>query len=157
MKSICDISLGHRIFILIVGLLFLAGLNYLVFAPFMGKKYGFSEIFLVIALWILTYLLIKNTKYVYEIKDGFLIIKTPRKKSQFKIPLSDIEKVGKFENIPFQFRIGMKYDFLNKILFLCGYSTRWIILKLKDFENQIVICPRKFEEFYNELLQYGKR
>jgi len=157
MKSICDISLGHRIFILIVGLLFLAGLNYLVFAPFMGKKYGFSEIFLVVALWILTYLLIKNTKYVYEIKDGFLIIKTPRKKSQFKIPLSDIEKVGKFENIPFQFRIGMKYDFLNKILFLCGYSTRWIILKLKDFENQIVICPRKFEDFYNELLKYGKR
>ena len=157
MKSICDISLGHRIFILIVGLLFLAGLNYLVFAPFMGRKYGFSEIFLVVVLWILIYLLIKNTKYVYEIKDGYLVIKTPRKKSQFKIPLTDIEKVGKFENIPFQFRIGMKYDFLNKILFLCWYSTKWIILKLKDFENEIVICPRKFEEFYNELLKYGKR
>ena len=157
MKSICDISLGYRIFILIVGLLFLAGLNYLIFAPFMGKKYGFSEIFLVVVLWILTYLLIKNTKYVYEIKDGYLVIKTPRKKSQFKIPLTDIEKVGKFENIPFQFRIGMKYDFLNKILFLCWYSTKWIILKLKDFENEIVICPRKFEEFYNEFLKYGKR
>ena len=151
MKSVGSITTWHRIFILMIWLLFLAGLNFLAFAPFMGYKYGFSEVFFVIFLWVLTYFFIKNTKYLYEIKDGFLIIQTPRKKGKFKIPLSDIEKVGVYKNIPFHFRIGLKYDFLNKILFLCGYSSKWIILKLKNFENQIVICPRKFDEFLSKL------
>jgi len=53
-----------------------------------------------------------------------LVIQIPRKKGKFKIPLSDIEKVGVYKNIPFHFRIGLKYDFLNKILFLCGYSSK---------------------------------
>ncbi len=149
--SINDITLGHRIFIGIIWVIFISYLNFLFFAPFIGYKYGFLQVFLVIGLWIILYLLVKNTKYVYILDDKFLHIKTPRKKSQYKIPLEDIEKVWEFKNIPFHFKIWMKYDFFNKILFLCGYCSNWIILKLKNFDNQIVICPRKFNEFYEFL------
>ncbi len=157
MKSTCDITLGHRIIILIFWLLFLIGINYLVFATIIWKQYWFAEIVLVFVSWFLTYLLVKNTRYNYEITDWYLIIKTPRIKKHYKIPLSDVIKIWIYKNIPFHFRIWMKYDFLNKILFLCWYSKKWIILKLKDFSNQIVICPRKFDDFYNEFLKYGKK
>lgn len=150
-KSGCEITKGHRILIGLLWILFLWWLNFLFFAPFIWVKYWFVEILLLVFLWIFLFLLVKNTRYVYLIKNGFLEIKTPRKKSHYKIPLTDIEKVWIYKNIPFYFRIGIKYDFLNKILFLCGYCNRGIILKLKKFEHQIVICPRKFDEFYKIL------
>jgi len=118
-------------------------------APFLGAKLYFWHFLLVIFLWILTYLFYKNANYLYKIEKGYLFIKTPR--SEYKIPFSDIEKVWEIKNIPFQFKIWLKYDWFNKILYLCWYSNDWIILKLKNQPNQIVICPRKHNEFLSVL------
>ena len=149
MISVWKITFGHRLFILGLWLLFVAGLNYLLIAPFLWAKIYLWHFVLVIFLGILTYLFWKNAQYLYKIKDWFLGVKTPR--SEYKIPLSDIERVGEIKNIPFQYRIWLKYDFFNKILYLCGYSNEGIILKLKNQENQIVICPRKHKEFLEAL------
>ena len=151
MKSLWNINLSYRLITFFVWIMFLASLNFAIFAPFMKYNVSFTEVILIITLWILTYLLVKNMKYIYEISDWKLFIKTPR--SKFNIPLSDIEKVGTIDNIPFYYRIWMKFDFLNRILYLCGYTNKWIILLLKDKWQQIVISPRKFDEFYKLLLK----
>lgn len=145
MISIWNITFGHRLFILGLWLLFIASLNYLLIAPFLWAKIHLRHFVLVIFLGVLTYLFWKNAQYLYKIEDWFLEIKTPR--SKYKIPLSDIDRVWEIKNIPFQYKIWLKYDFLNKILYLCGYSNDGIILKFKKQENQIVICPRKHKEF----------
>jgi hypothetical protein len=52
-------------------------------------------LFLCIFLWYL----IKYSKYKYIIEKEYLYIKTPSR--EYKIPLIDIKRVGKIENIPF--------------------------------------------------------
>ena len=150
MISVWKISCGHRLFILGLWLLFIGSLNYVLIAPFLKAKLYLWHFVLVVVLGILTYLFWKNAQYLYKIEDNYLYIKTPR--SEYKIPLSDIEKVGQIKHIPFQYKIGLKYDFLWKKLYLCGYADDGIILKLKNQDNEIVICPKKHEEFLSALL-----
>ena len=149
MVSVWKITFGHRLFILGLWLLFIFTLNYVLVAPFLKAKLYWWMFLLVVFLWILTYLFWKNAQYFYKIENDYLYIKTPR--SEYKIPLEDVEKVWEIKKIPFQYKIWLKYDFFNKILYLCGYSDDWIILKLKNQESQIVICPRKHKEFLSVL------
>jgi hypothetical protein len=106
-----------------------------------------------LVLWFLLFVLFllwKNSNYYYEIKDDSLLIANPYK-DILKIPISQIENIWIFENIPWFFRIWKKYDWLNKILFACSYSSKWIILKIKNYGVEIVICPKKFSQFYDAL------
>jgi hypothetical protein len=38
---------------------------------------------------------------------------------------------------------------MNKILYLCGYCSKGIALDLST--HTLVICPRKYDEFYERL------
>jgi len=147
LKSIWDNSIWYRIITLIVWLSFLFWLNYLLFAPYMWIKYNYTEVFLVIFLWLTLFYLIKMFKYEYTIKDNALFIKWPFK--YYKIPFSDIEKVWEIKNIPLHYKVGMKFNPISKILYLCGYVNNWIILKLQT--HDIVICPRKYKDFFEKL------
>lgn len=147
LKSTCENSLWYRLVIFFVGLSFLFWLNFLLFAPFMWIKYWYVEVFLILFLWLFLYFLIKFSKYIYTIKDEKLLIKSPYK--FYKIPLSDIEKVWEIDKIPFSNKFWMKFDSINKILYLCWFVDKWIILKLKT--HDIVICPRKFDDFFKLL------
>jgi len=147
MKSIWYNNLWYRILVAVVWFLFLLWLNFLVFAPFMWKHYGYTEVFLVLFLWLFLYYLIKVFKYEYKIREGFLYIKWPFK--YYKIPLLDIEKIWEIHNIPLKYKVWYKFDLVSQILYLCGYVDKWIILKLKT--HDIVICPIKYKQFYENL------
>jgi len=145
--STWDITFWYKLFILIVWILFLLLLNYVIFGSIFFLNICWWCFVLIMFLWIFLWLLVKNTKYIYKIEANYLFIKTSKK--EFKIPLQDIKKVWTIENIPFHYRIWIKYDSFNKILYLCWYSKKGIILKL-DTHN-IVICPRKFDLFFDKL------
>jgi len=77
-----------------------------------------------------------------------LFIKTP--KQEYKIPFQDIQKIWDIENIPFSYQFWLKFDTVNKILYLCPFSKKWIIIALPT--HDIVICPRKYEQFKKALM-----
>lgn len=147
LKSYWDNSLWYRIITLLVWLAFLFWLNFLLFAPYMWKTYGYTEVIIVIFLWLALFYLFKMFKYEYTIKDDALLIKWPFK--YYKIPFSDIQKVGEIKNIPLHYKVGMKFNPFSRILYLCGYVNKWIILKLGT--HDIVICPRKYQDFFKKL------
>ena len=141
--SVSENSFYFRVFVLIVGLLIIFILNYLFIAYFLWYKYGFELIFLLFFLWILFWLLMKKFKYIYRIKDNKLIIKTSSK--AYEVPLSEIRKVDIIDNIPVYNKLWINFDVKNKNLYLCGWTSKWIIIQL-DTHN-LVICPRKFNDF----------
>ena len=145
--SIWNNSLWYRLFVLFIWLLVIFWLNYFLFAYF---TWSYSSIWLVIMwlfLCIFLWYLIKYSKYKYIIEKEYLYIKTPSR--EYKIPLIDIKRVGKIENIPFVNKTWVKFDQMNKILYLCGYCSKGIALDLST--HTLVICPRKYDEFYERL------
>ena len=147
LTSIWNNSLWYRILVLLVWLAVLFWLNYFLFAYFMWKSYSVYLVVLWIFLAIILWYLLRNAKYRYTIKDWFLFIKTPSR--QYKIPLKDIQKIWEITNIPLSYKLGLKFDTTNKILYLCGFTDKGIILALPT--HDIVIAPRKYEEFKREL------
>lgn len=141
--SISENSLWFRLFILFVWFIVIFWLNYFLFAYF---TWWWASIYLVI-LWIfsaiLLWYLLRNVKYKYILENNYLIIKTPNK--EYKVPFSDIKNVEDIDKIPFSNMFWMKYDISNKILYLCSFSKRWIMLDV--WTHNIVIAPRKYEEF----------
>jgi len=149
MKSIWENSLWFRIFVLIVWILFIWFLNFLVFGPFLWYSYDVNLIIFTIFLWIVLFYVIKYFKYFYEIKQNSLYIKTPHKKKIYSIPFSDIKEIKKILNIPFVYRFWVKFNPNKNILYLNWFSWRWILIRLKT--HDIVISPRKYDAFYEEL------
>lgn len=145
--SIWNNSLWYRLFILLIWLLVIFGLNYFLFAYFTGS---YSNIWLVV-LWlflcIFLWYLIKYSKYKYIVEKEFLHIKTPSR--EYKVPLKDIKRIWEINNIPLIHKTWIKFDQINKILYLCPYSNKGIALDL--WTHTIVICPRKYKEIKERL------
>jgi len=146
LRSFSNNSWWYRIFVFILGLLVIFGLNYFLFAYF-KNAYSLTLVLLWIFCSILLYFFLRWMKYTYTIKDNFLLIKTPSK--QYKIPFSDIEKVWMIESIPFVNKLFLKFDQINHILYLMWFYNKWIAIKLPT--HTIVISPRKMDEFYDIL------
>ncbi len=149
MRSIWENSLWFRVFILIVWLSFMGVLNFIVFAPFFDYNYDYNLIFFMIFLWILLFYIIKYFKYLYEIKEDSLYIKTPSKKKIYEIPFNEIREIWKISKIPFSYKFWMNFNPNKKILYLNWFSSRWILIKLQT--HDIVISPRRYYDFYKEL------
>jgi len=149
MKSIWENTLWFRIFILIVWLSFIGILNFMFFGPFLWYTYDSSLIFFTIFLWLLLFYVIKYFKYFYEIKDSSLYIRTPHKKKIYEIPFSEIKKIKKISNIHFVYKFWVKFNANKNTLYLNWFSWRWILIGLKT--HDIVISPRKYDEFYEKI------
>ena len=149
MKSIWENSLWFRIFVLIVWILFLWFLNFLVFGPFLWYSYDVNLIIFTIFLLIVLFYVVKYFKYFYEIRQNCLYIKTPHKKKNYSIPFSDMKEIKKISNIHFVYKFWVKFNPNKNILYLNWFSWRWILIRLKT--HDIVISPRKYDAFYEEL------
>jgi len=145
--SIWDNSLWYRLFVLVVWLWVLFWLNYFLFSYVIGHSFNLWLIVWWVFLSVIFWYLLKYSKYKYVLEKESLYIKTPSR--EYKIPLIDIKRVGIVQNIPLVYKIWQKFDHINKILYLCGFSDKWIALDVST--HTIVICPRKFNEFYERL------
>jgi len=145
--SIWENTLWFRLLIFLLGISVIFGINFFLFWYFIWFKMSIYVVIIWIILAILLWYLLKKSKYLYTLTEDLLIIKTPSK--EYKIPFQDIKKVQIKEKILLSSKLWNNFDTVDKFLYLCSFSKRWIVLDL--WTHSVVISPRKFDIFYKSI------
>jgi len=146
--SVWENAIWFRLVILFLGFLIIFWINFFIFWFFIWIKVSYYIVLLWILFSILFWYLLKKTRYLYTLTDDFLIIKTPSLK-EYKIPYKDIKNIWVEKQISLLKTMWNSFDAVNKLLYLCSFSKKWIVLNL--WTHSIVISPRKFDTFYETI------